>query len=101
MILCIASINGRLTFLGVTEIKTVPYMPISHPFVERLIGTIRREYLDHSLFWNAIDLESKLVEFKHYYNRHRTHSGLSGKTPEEPPSDNCASLKSFAWRGHC
>ena len=32
-----------------TEIKTVPYVPLSHPFVERLIGTIRREYLDHML----------------------------------------------------
>jgi hypothetical protein len=32
----------------------------SHPFVERLIGTIRREYLDRVLFWTAIDLESKL-----------------------------------------
>ena len=28
------------------EIKTVPYVPLSHPFVERLIGTVRREYLD-------------------------------------------------------
>ena len=74
MILCIASINGKLTFefLGVTEIKTVPYVPTSHPFVERLIRAIRREYLDHCLFWNAVDLESKLVEFKDYYNRHRT-----------------------------
>src|SRR5262249_23265044 len=32
--------------LEVKEIKTVPYVPLSHPFVERLIGTIRREYLD-------------------------------------------------------
>ena len=53
--------QANLRVLGVTEIKTVPYVPISHPFVERLIGTIRREYLDHSLFWNAVDLESKLV----------------------------------------
>ena len=93
--------QANLRVLGVTEIKSVPHVPISHPFVERLIGTIRREYLDHSLFWNAVDLESKLVEFKDYYNRHRTHSGRSGKTPEEPASDKCASLKSFAWRGHC
>ena len=93
--------QANLRVLGVTEIKTVPYVPISHPFVERLIGTIRREYLDHSLFWNAVDLESKLVEFNHYYNQHRTHSGLSGKTPEERAIDNCANLKSFTWRGHC
>jgi hypothetical protein len=44
----------------VKEIKTVPYVPLSHPFVERLIGTIRRECLDHTLFWTAVDLEMKL-----------------------------------------
>ena len=48
--------QANLRILEVKEIKTVPYVPISHPFVERLIGTIRREYLDHVLFWNAIDL---------------------------------------------
>jgi hypothetical protein len=38
----------------VNEIKTVPYVPLSHPFVERLIGTIRREYLDLILFWTLL-----------------------------------------------
>ena len=41
-----------------TEIKTVPYVPLSHPFVERLIGTIRWEYLDRTLFWTSADLEN-------------------------------------------
>ena len=35
------------------EIKTIPHVPVSHPFVERLIGTIRRELLDRMFFWNA------------------------------------------------
>jgi hypothetical protein len=48
----------------VTEIKTVPYVPRSHPFVERLIGTIRRECLDRTLFWTANDLERKLLDFQ-------------------------------------
>ena len=61
--------------LEVREIKTVPYVPLSHPFVERLIGTIRREYLDRTLFWTAVDLETKLLAFQHYYNGHRTHAG--------------------------
>jgi len=41
-----------------------PYTPVSHPFVERLIGTIRREYLDQILFWNSLDLKRKLEEFR-------------------------------------
>ena len=45
-----------------------PFVPLSHPFVERLIGTIRRECLDQLLFWTAADLEVKLSDFKRYYN---------------------------------
>jgi hypothetical protein len=37
--------------------------------VERLIGTIRREFLDHVLIWNAIDLERKLEEFRNMPDR--------------------------------
>ena len=51
---------------------------VSHPVVERLIGTVRREYLDRMLFWTAVDHERKLVEFKEYYNEHRTHAGGPG-----------------------
>ena len=49
--------EANLRILEVTEIKSVPYVPLSHPFVERLIGTIRREYLDRILFWTTADLE--------------------------------------------
>jgi putative transposase len=42
-------------------------VPISHPFVERLIGAIRREYLDRTLFWTPGDLEMKLLDFQRYY----------------------------------
>ena len=60
--------QANLRILDVEEIKTVPYAPLSHPFVERLIGTIRRECLDRTLFWTAADLEMKLFEFQRYYN---------------------------------
>ena len=53
--------GANLRILEVTEVKTVPYLPISHPFVERLIGIIRREYLDFMPFWTARDLENKLT----------------------------------------
>jgi putative transposase len=48
--------RANLRVLEIDEVKTVPYTPTSHPFVERLIGTIRREFLDHVLFWNTLDL---------------------------------------------
>jgi transposase InsO family protein len=60
--------KANLRVLEVTEIKTVPYVPLSHPFVERLIGTIRRECLDQILFWTTVDLEEKLAEFQSFYN---------------------------------
>ncbi len=59
--------KANLRILDVTEIKTVPYVPLSHPFVERLVGTIRRELLDHTPFWHARDLERKLLAFRDYY----------------------------------
>ena len=72
--------QANLRILDVTEIKSVPYVPLSHPFVEQLIGTIRRDaYHDHALFWNAGDLERKLEEYRHSYNAHRVHTSLDGK----------------------
>jgi hypothetical protein len=75
--------QANLRILGVDEVKTVPYTPQSHPFVERLIGTIRREYIDQQLFWNTIDLAQKLEGFRQYYNTHRVHTALDGATPSE------------------
>jgi putative transposase len=74
---------ANLRILEVEEIKSIPYVPVSHPFVERLIGTIRREFLDHVLIWNVVDLERKLEEFRNYYNEHRVHQSLNGSTPGE------------------
>jgi putative transposase len=95
--------QANLRVLEVTEIKTVPYVPFSHPFVERLIGTVRREYLDRTLFWTTADLETKLFDFQHYYNGHRTHAGLEGGLPE-PRVDGSTSpidFDSYGWRKHC
>src|SRR6266852_5445649 len=76
---------ANLRVLEVEEIKSVPYAPVSHPFVERLIGTIRREYLDRVFFWNAVDLARKLKEYEDYYNAYRVHRslGLGGTTPAQ------------------
>lgn len=73
--------TANLRILEIDEIKTMPHVPWSHPFVERLIGTVRREFLDHVLFWNASDLEHKLTEFQTYYNAARSHAALAGHAP--------------------
>jgi len=48
-----------------------------------LIGTIRREFLDQTLLWNAVDLERKLEAFQDYYNQNRFHASLEGNTPAQ------------------
>ena len=50
---------ANLRVLEINEIKSLPHVPMSHPFVERLIGSVRRELLDQTLFWTATDLENK------------------------------------------
>ena len=49
--------KANLRVLDIEEIKSLPHVPMSHPFVERLIGSIRRELLDQTLFWTGTDLE--------------------------------------------
>ncbi len=96
--------TANLSILGINEIKTVAHVPLSHPFVERLIGTIRREYFDQVFFWNAVDLEGKLNDFREYFNNLRTHSSLDGATPAEAAGrvpEKPISLEAFTWQPHC
>ena len=96
--------QANLRILGVETVQTVPQVPWSHPFIERLIGTIRREYLDRLFFWTADDLERKLESFKNYYNAARVHQGLSGDTPGEEagaPTPQPAGLENYLWKSHC
>jgi len=96
--------QANLRVLSIDEIKTIPYTPISHPFIERLIGTIRREYLDHTLFWNAQDLERKLANFKQYHKRDRIHQSLDGNTPAVVCGDPLPlhpKLRNYSWASHC
>src|SRR5262245_58957659 len=96
--------RANLRILEIDEIKTVPHVPLSHPFVERLIGTMRREFLDDVLFWNGRDLERKLAEFQVYYNEARCHASLHGRTPltfTARPSAIPADLNHVRWVSHC
>jgi len=92
--------KANLRILEIPEIKTVPHVPLSHPFVERLIGTIRRELLDQVPFWTSTDLERKLNAFSDYYNEARTHRSLDGVTPI-PSRRRRGMPQSIKWQRHC
>ena len=98
--------QANLRILDITEIKSVPGCPTSHPFVERAIKTVRTEYLDHLLFFNAQDLQKKLDRFQCYYNETRAHSSLDIKTPHQMSENNnltdkAISLSQYEWKSHC
>jgi len=96
--------KANLRILQIEPVTTVPHVPGSHPFVERLIGTIRREYLDHVFYWNGKDLQRKLDEFKSYFNQSRVHAGIEGRTPDhhaDLAESNIASLDHYRWQSHC
>ena len=95
--------EANLRILEIDELKTVPYTPISHPFVERLIGSLRRELLDQVFFWNTVDLERMLRSFQVYFNQSRTHLSLGGNTPAEMHDDvvtRPATLRNLTWEKH-
>jgi transposase InsO family protein len=96
--------KSNLRVLGIEEVKTVAHVPTSHPFVERLIGTVRREFLDDTIFWNRIDLERKLSAFRRYYNSERVHQSHVGRTSDEIACASAplpAQLHSFRWKSTC
>lgn len=95
---------ANLRVLDIEELKSVLFAPRSHPFVARLIGTLRREYLDPTFFWNGLDLHRKLDRFAIYYNQQRVHAGLGGRTPIERygmTGGQSANLNRYAWRSDC
>jgi putative transposase len=65
--------------------------------VERLIGSIRRELLDHTFFWTVTDLENKLQDYQAYYNQCRSHSGRNGTTPVEKTSGKIIDINQYRW----
>jgi len=93
--------KANLRVLEIEELKSIPHVPLSHPFVERLIGSIRRELLDHTFFWTATDLENKLRGYQSYYNESRTHSGRDGTTPVANADRKIVDINQYQWQRHC
>jgi putative transposase len=79
----------RVKGMGIAEVLTAPQSPWQNPFVERLIGSIRRECLDHVVVLGERHLRRILTAYFAYYHRTRTHLALQKDAPNgrpiEPP----------------
>jgi putative transposase len=71
----------RIASLGIEEVLTAPRSPWQNPYVERLIGSIRRDCLNHFVILNARHLKRILTGYFAYYHGSRTHLGLDKQCP--------------------
>jgi putative transposase len=71
--------------MGIKQVLSAPRSPWQRAYVERLIGTIRRECLDHMIVFNQRSLHQHIQEFLDYYHRSRPHLSLLKDSPEPRP----------------
>ena len=94
----------NLEIYGIEELRSVAFVPQSHPCIERAIGTVRQEFTNRIGFWSQSDLENKLSSFTDYYNKYRVHSSLSGKPRTEIEGKRhleSIKLDQYSWLSHC
>jgi putative transposase len=84
-----ALVKHTLATMGIEEVLSAPRSPWQNAYVERLIGSIRRDLLDHVIVLGERHLQHLLKEYVTYYHADRTHLGLQKDTPVhrdvEPP----------------
>jgi transposase InsO family protein len=78
--------KDRVKSMGVEEVLTAPRSPWQNPFAERLIGTIRRECLDHVVVLDERHLRRLLGDYLGHYHRWRCHRSLAMDCPEPRPN---------------
>jgi len=71
----------RVASMGITEVVSSPSSPWQNPYVERLIGSIRRECLDHVIILSERHLRRVLTRYLSYYHASRTHLSLDKDAP--------------------
>ena len=76
----------RLRNMGIEEVVTAPRSPWQNPYVERMIGSIRRECLDHVIVLGERHLHGLLRSWVNYYHEDRTHLSLEKDAPEGRPA---------------
>jgi putative transposase len=74
-------VHLRIASMGIEEVLTAPRSPWQNPYAERLIGSIRRDCLNHFVILNARHLKRALAWYFGYYHGSRTHLGLDKQCP--------------------
>lgn len=75
----------RIDSMNIEEVRTAPHSPWQNPYCERLIGSIRRDCLDHMIILNERHLRRILVAYFAYYHESRTHLSLEMDCPKPRP----------------
>jgi putative transposase len=76
------SFRRRVAAMDIGEVVSAPASPWQNPYAERVIGSIRRECLDHVIILNQTHLRRLLTSYSRYYHRSRTHLGLGKDAPD-------------------
>jgi len=71
--------------MGIRDRPIAPRSPWQNGCVERVIGSIRRELLDHVIVWSEAHLRRQLAAYQTYYNATRTHLGIAKDSPDHRP----------------
>lgn len=83
-----ASFSRKVASAGLTEVLTAPASPWQNAYAERVIGTIRRECLDHTIVLSEQHLRKTVKRFAEYYNGVRTHLSLDKDAPRGRPIED-------------
>ncbi|MGC1896325.1 MAG: integrase core domain-containing protein, partial [Pseudolabrys sp.] len=94
-----ATVTGRLRAMGIRDKPVAPASPWQNGFVERLIGSVRRECVDHFIVLGETHLRRILRTYAGYYNLIRTHQSLDKDAPVSRPVQRAGSIKSHAVLG--
>ena len=85
--------------MGIRDKPIAPGSPWQNSFAERLIGTIRRECVDHVVAWSEQHLRQIVKSYANYYNNARTHSSLDKDAPISRPVQRIGRIVSHAMVG--
>jgi transposase InsO family protein len=92
-------VTRRLRAMGIRDKPIAPASPWQNGFAERLIGSIRRECLDHIVVFGEAHLRRILRSYARYYNDIRTHRSLDKDSPVSRPAQRTGSIKSYTILG--